>query len=333
MAGFLRYEDAFWPNVSAIIYVLTTYVGGLMLMLTSVLWLNITGVVLFAHCMVISAYLVHECAHNSLFRKNSYHRWFAEVLLWICGASYSAFEDVRHKHVRHHTDRADIVSLDYRKRITDYPKLLKAIYLFESLYIPAMEVVMHSLVVILPFVKKQRKHRRSRIVTVLMLRSLFFIYLASISLSILIFYPLAYLLFLMVMRFMDIHQHTYELYETLDLPRGPEAKKRDRVFEQLNTYSNLLSQKYPWINLLVLNFSYHNAHHQQPGKPWYQLPELHKTLFAEDETQVLSFKDLLKSYHKYRIARVLNEDAINLPVKSLQEKFIGVDGVSFLTTH
>ena len=295
--------------------------------------LNVVGVLFFAHSMVIAAYLVHECAHNSLFRKNKYHRWLGEVLLWICGASYSSYEDVRHKHVRHHTDRADIVSFDYRKRITAYPWLLKLIYWLEWLYIPAMEIVMHALVIILPFVKEERKPRRKRVLTILILRLSLFIYLASISLKILILYPLAYMLFLTVMRFMDVHQHTYDLHETLDKKRGDEVKQYDREFEQLNTYSNLLSIKYPLINLLVLNFPYHNAHHQQPGRPWYQLPGLHKELYSNDEKQILSFNDLLKSYHRFRIQRVLNGDPINLPVKKMQDTFIGVDGVSFLVTH
>jgi len=294
---------------------------------------NILGTLFFAHAMVIAAYLIHECAHNSLFRKNRYHPWFGEILLWICGASYSQYEDVRHKHVRHHTDRADIVSFDYREKILAYPRLLKFIYILEWLYIPAMEVVMHLLVIILPFVKDNRKHRRKRIVTVLILRSVFFIYLSSISLKILLLYPLAYLMFLSVMRFMDVHQHTYELFETLDRPRGAEAKLHDREFEHANTYSNLLSIKHPWVNLLVLNFPYHNAHHLQPGKPWYQLPRLHKQLYGDDQQQVLCFTDLIKSYHRYRLQRVLNADAINAPVKKMGETFVGVDGVSFLTTH
>ena len=333
MPSILRYDNAFWPNFIAGLYVLTGYIGGLAFMLTASLFLNIIGTLLFAHAMVIAAYLIHECAHNSMFRKNRYHRWLGECLLWICGASYSHYDDVRHKHVRHHTDRADIVSFDYRKKLSAYPKLLKLIYALEWLYVPAMEVVMHALVIFLPFVKSNRKQRRVRILLVLLIRSIFFIYLASISLRILIFYPVAYLMFLTIMRFMDVHQHTYELYETLDSKRGAEAKLHDREFEHNNTYSNLLSVQHPWVNLLVLNFPYHNAHHQQPGKPWYQLPKLHQQLYGDDQQQVLSFRDLLKSYHHYRLPRVLNADGINMPVKKMHEKFIGVDGVSFLTAH
>lgn len=328
-----RYKDALLPNLIALSYVLVLYFGGIAMMLSNSIIFNIIGMIGFAHGMIIAAYFVHECAHNSLFKKNKYHRWLAEVLLWICGASYSHYDDIRHKHVRHHTDRADVVSFDYRLKLVKYPLLLKTIRILEWCYIPAMEILMHALVIVLPFIKKNRSHRRFRVVIVFSLRIALFYYLATISLSILIFYPLSYLLFLTVMRFMDVHQHTYALFETLDKKRGEEAKQFSRDFEQRNTYSNLLSVKYPWLNLLVLNFPYHNAHHEQPGKPWYQLPTLHRQLYANDETQVLSFKSLLKSYHQFRTSRILNEDAINMPVKHNEESFIGVDGVSFLTAH
>ena len=333
MSALFRYKDAWWPQILAIVYLLIAYVTGLVMLLSQVIVVNVLGVLLFAHAMVIAAYLVHECAHNSIFKNNTYHRWLAEVLLWICGSSYSHYEDIRHKHMRHHTDRADLVSFDYRPQVANHPFLLKLISLLEWFYIPAMEIIMHALVIILPFIKKNRHHRCSRVLIVLILRILFFYQLASISVLILLFYPISYMVFLTVMRFMDVHQHTYELFETLDRKRGEEAKKYDGAFEQKNTYSNLLSIRYPWLNLLVLNFPYHNAHHEQPVRPWYRLPSLHKQLYGDDQQQVLDFWSLIKSYHRYRVQRIINEDTINLPVKNNQKNFIGVDGVSFLTAH
>ena len=333
MSDLFKKEEAFWPNLIAFTYIAAGYFSGLFLMLSPSGLLNAIGVFLFTHTMVIAAYMIHECAHHSLFRNKNYHRRLGEILLWICGASYSDFDSIRHKHMRHHTDRADVVSFDYRVKMLEYPKLLRMIQFFEWMYIPAMELVMHALVILMPFVKKERSHLRFRIITVLLLRAVFFTGLAMISYKILLLYPLSYMLFLIVMRFMDTHQHTYDLLETLDRKRGDEVKKFDRQFEQTHTFSNLLSKKYPWINLLVLNFPYHNAHHTYPVKPWYSLPQLHKELYAEDDTQILNFSDLLKSYHRYRVQRVLNADAIHLPVKELRDKFIGVDGVSFLTAH
>jgi len=333
MQNIFRYAGSLGPNLLAMGYVVAAYVGGLILMLVSGLTLNILGLLFFTHAMIIAAYLIHECAHNNIFRENCYHRWLGEFLLWICGASYSHYDDVRYKHMRHHTDKADIVSFDYRTKIIHYPGLVKAIHFLEWLYIPAMEVIMHALVIILPFTKTARHHRRFRVVFVLLIRTLLFIYLININSMIIFLYPIAYLLFLTVMRFMDVHQHTYELFETLDQSRNSEKKRLDRSFEESNTYSNLISVKYPWLNLLVLNFPYHNAHHEQPGRPWHQLPNLHAELYSADDSQILSFRSLLKSYHRFRIQRVLNVDAINFPAKQLEDNFIGVDGVSFLTAH
>jgi len=334
MTNLFRYQDAFFPNIGLISYILLAYGLGMTGLLSEPLWLNVLSVFLVTHSMVLAAYLIHECAHESVFKNRRYNRWLAELMLWVCGSSYSHFDDIKHKHIRHHSDRADIVSFDFRPILSQHPKTLKLIQLLEWFYIPILEVVMHALVIVLPFVKASRQSRRLRVLTVLVIRAGLFIWLASISWWILVFYPIAYLIFLTVMRFMDVHQHTYEVFETLDQKRGPEARLRDKHFEHQNTYSNFISRRFPWLNLLVLNFCYHNVHHEQQAQPWYRLPSLHQSLFDDDETQVLTFRHLMKSYHRYRVPRILNGDPVNLPVKQDEgETFIGVDGVSFLTAH
>jgi fatty acid desaturase len=329
-----RHEDAFLPNLVAFAYVITTYVGGFALIVSDDVFANILGTFILAHSMVIAAYLIHETAHMSLFRDKKHNQRYAELLLWVTGSSYSHFEDIRNKHNRHHIDRADIVSFDFRPILAQHPKFLKLIKTLEWAYIPALEILMHALVIVLPFIKENRKARRTRVMTVLALRIAFFAWLASIGWQVLIFYPIAYLMFMTVMRFMDVHQHTYEVFETLDQPRGPEARMRDRVFEHKNTYSNLLSERHPWVNLLVLNFCYHNVHHDQQLQPWYRLPKLHREIYGTDKSQVLTLRHLAKSFHRYRIPRILNGDPVYLDVKTDEgETFIGVDGVSFLTAH
>ena len=329
-----RHSDALIPTLLINFYVLSGYLIGGYWMLSDNGLLNLFGVLWFAHSMVIAAYLIHEAAHFSIFRKRPHNRWYAEYLLWITGCSYSHFDDIAHKHIRHHSDKADIVSFDFRPILAKHPVLLKTLQTLEWAYIPALEVLMHALVIILPFVKANRKQRRMRVLTVLIIRTSLFIYLASLSIHFIWLYAIAYLLFLTVMRFMDVHQHTYEVYETLDQPRGPEAKLRDKSFEEHNTYSNLISVKHPWLNLLVLNFCYHNVHHRLQLEPWYRLPKLHQKMYSDNTEQVLTFKHLIKSFHKYRVPRILNGDPIDLPVKQDEgESFIGVDGVSFLTAH
>jgi fatty acid desaturase len=211
---------------------------------------------------------------------------------------------------------------------------MKVMQLLEWLYIPAVEIVMHLLVLVVPFILPSRKHRRMRVLSILLTRTAVFALLIWYAPRVIFFYPLAYLMFMTVMRFMDAHQHTYELFETLEQPRGEEARQFDREFEQRNTFSNIFSLAHPWLNLLVLNFGYHNAHHIKPIEPWYRLPALHDEVFGDDCKQVLPIGHLLRAYHRFRVPRMLNEDASDSGVAERQGvDFVGVDGVSFLTAH
>lgn len=322
------------PHSLALSYAFGGHFIGLWLLMQPSAWLIIPGILLTAHSMVIAAYLVHECAHNTIFARNEYNRILGETLLWMVGSAYGDYKDIRHKHFRHHVDKADVVAFDYRPRLARYPRLVCLMQALEWFYIPAVDIMMHALVLILPFTLESRRHRRKRIILVLVSRVAFFAALASISWQILLFYPLAYLLFLHVMRFMDTHQHTFEIFETLEQERGPEAKRFDRVYEHSNTFSNLISARYPWLNLLVLNFGYHNAHHERPTVPWYRLPAFHAECYGQDDSQMFPFLNLIRAYHRYRVLRVLNTDEGDEPVMHDQGKtFIGVDGVSFLTAH
>lgn len=330
----MKYRDGLLPNMLALLYILLMYCAGLLLITTDNLALNISGTLLLAHSMVIAAYMVHECAHNTVFTNNKGNAILGGMLNWFTGACYGDYSDIRHKHFRHHIDRADVVAFDYRPRFAAHPMFMKILRGLEWLYIPAVEIVMHLLVLVVPFILPSRRHRRSRVLLVLLVRGSIFVMLASYAPRVIIFYPLAYLLFMTVMRFMDAHQHTYELFETLESPAGEETKKFDRAFEHRNTFSNLISVKHPWLNLLVLNFGYHNAHHLKPTVPWYRLPSLHHEAFGSDCEQVLPIGRLLRAYHRYRVPRILNADAIDSGVSAdSADKFIGVDGVSFLTAH
>jgi fatty acid desaturase len=331
-AKLFRQADALLPNVAVFAYVLAGYGLGLAALLAESGWLNVVGVLLLAHAMVIAAYLIHECAHNTLFTDPRHNARLGSLLMWLTGACYGRYEDLRHKHFRHHVDRADVVAFDFRPGLERYRRLLWLMQRLEWCYIPAVDLMMHALVIILPFRLSARRDRRARVLTVLAIRAALFGLLAWVSLQALLWYALAYMLFLHVMRFMDVHQHTYEVWETLERARGSQDDRFDRDYEHRNTYSNLISVRHPWLNLLVLNFGYHNAHHVRPTAPWYRLPRLHAELFGDDRAQLLPFSRLLRSYHHYRVARVLNGDPPGMDVGDGRD-FVGVVGVSFLTAH
>lgn len=328
----MKYPDGLLPNVLALSYAALAYALGLVAITADFLVINFLGAILLAHGMVIAAYLVHECAHNTIFRDSKHNARLGGALNWLTGACYGDYERIRDKHFRHHIENADVVAFDYRPRLERYPALLRLLQVLEWLYIPAVEIIMHALVLVLPFTLQGRAHLRRRVISVLLIRGGVFALLVWYAPQVLFFYPLAYLMFLTVMRFMDVHQHTYDVSETLEEKRR--APATDEGYEQRNTFSNLFSSKHPWLNLLVLNFGYHNAHHLKPAMPWYRLPELHREKIGEDSEQILPFVNLLRSYHQYRVPRILNGDPSDSDVAQKHGVgFIGVDGVSFLTAH
>lgn len=332
MSSLMRQPRGYWPHVAALAYAVAGYLGGLGLLLAGPAGLKLLGVLWLAHALVIAAYLIHECAHNTVFAAPRHNAWLGEALSFLVGAAYGDYADIRHKHMRHHTDRADVVAFDFRTVLSRYPVLLKTVQALEWAWIPAVDLFMHGLVLALPFLRADRRALRARVLTVSLVRALLFGLLALVSLKALALYALAYLLFLHLLRFMDVHQHTYELTESLVAARAPLPAGRDRAYEERNTFSNPVSLRHPWLNLLWLNFGYHNAHHVHPTTPWYALPALHRDLYGDSCAQALPFAALVKAYARHRVARVLHADSADTPIGATHD-FVGVVGVSFLTAH
>ena len=72
------------PNALAWTYMFSAYCFGFAAILADALWLNALGVLFLAHSMVISAYFIHECAHDSLFKKDRHNQMFGETDLKCC---------------------------------------------------------------------------------------------------------------------------------------------------------------------------------------------------------------------------------------------------------
>ena len=87
------------------------------------------------------------------------------------------------------------------------------------------------------------------------------------------------------------------------------------------------------LNLLVLNFCYHNAHHVKPTLPWYKLPALHRELYGDEYQRTLAFSDQLRSYHRHRLAGIHAETYGQVPAhQAMREgQAVPVYGLSFLT--
>jgi acyl-lipid omega-6 desaturase (Delta-12 desaturase) len=327
----LRHDDALWPTLAALFYVMVMYCGGFAVLIKGAWWSWPLGVIAVAHSMVIAAYLVHECAHNAVFKDQAHNAALGRLLLWINGACYGAYEAIRHKHMRHHIDRADVIAIDYRELLIRHHWLRRIALALEAIYVPAIDCLMHFLVMALPFISPAYRAARRRVVFCLAVRGTLLTLLLWYAWPAFIGYLLAYMLFEIVMRTMDMHQHTFEVFINLNEPRDKVLFDKD--YEQRNTFSNALGRG-RLLNLLVLNFGYHNAHHEKPTSPWYRLPALDRDLFPNNDSQTLPFRNIVKGYSKYRITRVMNADHGDQTIGSGPDKglgFIGVLGVSFLT--
>ncbi|HYP64324.1 MAG TPA: fatty acid desaturase [Acidocella sp.] len=331
-AALFRYKGGLAPNAAAMGYMAVAYMAGLWLITAPPLLANILGTLLLAHGLVIAAYFIHDFAHGAIFTKTVHNDLGGKVCAWITGAGFASYAGLKEKHLRHHADRLDVVTFSYRDFLQRQPRWVeKAVLAMEWAYIPAVELLMHGFVIVAQFTRFGEE-RKQRALVMLASRAVFFAILACIALKALFFYAVAYILFLHVLRFMDAFQHTFDVYESKSLDAAPPELVRDRAYEQANTYSNLISVSHPILDLLTLNFAYHNAHHARPAVPWHDLPSLHEKLYGPDRTQVLPASTLFTSWHKNRLRRVTDPDyGFVAPVGDRAAQFVGAVGVSFLT--
>ena len=322
-----RSEGGLIPNMAALVYCHLAFFGGAALILSlQPAWMAL-GTLALAHGMVIAAYMIHDCAHNAVFRLPQHNAAGGRALSWLTGGCYATYEDMRAMHMRHHVENSDATGLDYRAWLVRYPVLRGIVEAAEWLYVPAIELMMHAMVILAPFLFEERRAQRWRAFAITAVR---FGLLAAVFLYspwAYLCYVLAYVLFLTVLRFMDALQHNYGN----DLA----GHKGDRAYEQSHTFSNPVSLRYPWLNLFTLNFGYHNAHHARPTAPWHALPSLHSLLYGEDVRAVIPFRKQLASFHCNRMARIWGDESEMQGDRFLRRlhggSAVGANGVSFLT--
>jgi fatty acid desaturase len=289
----------------AVIYVLCGYGLGLAGLFAEAAWINVLATLWLAHAMTIAAYLIHECGHNTIFRSNRANAVLGELLGWICGASYTRYEDIRYKHFRHHMDNDDSVWFMYDPFLRRHLWLARVIQLLEWFYIPAHDLMMHAILALNGFIVPGWTDRRLRNALVLLLRGGLFTWVWVVEPRAALLYAVAYVLMMHVLRFSDSLQHDYGANAILFEENAP-SRFGGRATEQSHTFSNPLSWKHEKLNWLNLNFGWHNAHHARPTLPWYRLPAYHKEHVSNDPGRVVPFLTQLKIYHKYRVNRVLH---------------------------
>jgi hypothetical protein len=124
-------------------------------------------------------------------------------LSWLNGACIAGYAGLREKYLRHHADRLDVVTFDYRAVLKRAPRWVgRAVVALAWAQVPAVELLMRALMIGEPFTHGTARSRM-RMTAVLLVRGAFFTVLALGSVKGLLLYAFAYLLFLTVLRFMD----------------------------------------------------------------------------------------------------------------------------------
>jgi fatty acid desaturase len=318
-------------NIGAVAYALVGYGLGIFWTIQTSIWLNLLGMLLTVHSLVWSAYLIHDLIHGNLFRKSSWNETIAQVLLFLTGSCYSRYRSLASHHLAHHKNRSDIVSFSIIDFLDHLPKpILNLIIILEWLYFPIVELGLRWMSALSPFLGESRQSERLKNSLLLLLRGGLYGALVYVSAKAAVLYFIAYISFLNVLRFIDCFQHTYEVF-CLDQDIPP----FDLAYEETNTFSNLISIRFPWLNLLLLNFGYHNAHHRVMRCPWYLLPQLDSELYPRNYPQYVTLPQLVKNFHQFRVVRLFQGQGLVVATDTGLdlEQFVGAVGVSFLVSR
>ncbi|MDJ0594916.1 MAG: fatty acid desaturase [Pleurocapsa sp. MO_226.B13] len=315
-------------NLAAISYTFSAYICGVILLFESNLILNVVGIFLLTHGLAYSAYLTHEFMHGTIFKNRRCNSIFGNIMLWLNGGCYNGFQALTLQHIAHHVDRVDIFTFEPIPKLQKLPTITRRIILaLEWLYFPAMGFWSRWHSVFSPFWNPERSNEKGRVLSILLLRVGIFSLIGAISFKALLLYFIAYIGMITVLRWSDAFQHTYEGF-----PPGVELPKRDRAHEEAHTYSTLLSRKHPWLNVLLLNFGYHNAHHTLMKCPWHSLPELNQEIEKPSKVRYVSLRQQLVHYHRFRVIRFIlgQGEAVDENQNPTFDKFYGAHDVSFL---
>lgn len=327
-----RYRDGTWYNSLLLIYIVViagSGIGSAYLLssdgasLSAKFALFCLTTALLAHSFILAAYFAHDCMHNSIFKQTKVNDRFGTTICFLLGAGYYPYSRLKEKHFRHHVERQDVLSINLRGHLEKHPRTKAIIAFLEGMHIPAAELYSHSLAITAPFFIDSLKVYRGRVSFVFLIYLLVLATIGLYSLLSLAAVLLAVIFCYSVLGFMDMFQHDYEIKLSLDSKKEKPIESRE--YEETHTYSNLISTSAPWLNLLVLNFCYHNVHHKKSGEPWYRLPKLHAATYKDSCAQEVSLTEQLKRYHQHRRARVVGSRDLKVSGRET-----GASGVSFL---
>lgn len=297
-------------SVIAVGVTLCLYGGGLVFITRGGALLPLLGTSLLSVSMITAWYLSHECAHFLVFRRKKHNDFLGEMLSWLNGVTYFRFQQYRRDHIRHHAEQIDLIGTDVKTLLRELPTPLGRLLIFlEGCYVPVMHYVIkaHGIRGIL---RGSDKAARARVVLVTLAQGVFFVWLVSMSWAAPLWYFLAAAVRIHCVRFVDAFQHSYPQVDP-----ALQTSSQGRTYEEENTFSFPVAHRFKWLNVLILNFGFHTAHHAMPGCAWYNLPRLNDIVMAYHGIEAraaygapVRFLKLVHAYHKDLKRRITATD-------------------------
>jgi len=312
-------------NVAVISTIAVLYGGGMVLITRPQPWLAAAGVVVLLSAMLLAWYLSHDCAHHLVFRGKRSNHALGELLSWINGVGYFRFDEYCKYHIQHHTKQVDFIGVDINAALATMPRwAARCLIMLEAAYIPAMYGFI-KLVAIVAVLRGPDRWYRVRTAAMIVITVGFFAGLAWSGIAAVVCYLLVVALRVHCVRFVDAFQHSYTQIAA-DHATSPKGKQ----YEQHHTFSFPVARRFSALNLLILNFGYHNAHHALPSCPWYNLPAVDALVASSTAASGaapdpaaspivrLRFTELLRGYHRHRTYRITTTDEGNAYDDALQ---------------
>ena len=284
--------------------------AGIFLACTQQMIAMLSALFLITLAKIWSWYLSHDCAHNAAFRSKKSNTLVGECLSFLNGLSFFSFEAYRKDHVRHHAERIDIGGFDSGSFAVAYPRLFGAIAFSERMYLPAFYYVI-KIINIHNAIFSGSRREAARAAGSICIYSVAVVTFARSSLMLMLVWQASSFIRIHVVRFVDCFQHSFQQV----YPDG-EKLSHGKLYEIQNTFSVPIARKFTFLNLAILNFGYHTAHHCFPTCPWYMLPRLEKAIMeqfrrygvADGREESATFFNFLAAYHRGRLSRLVSND-------------------------
>ncbi|MFC5475325.1 fatty acid desaturase family protein [Paraherbaspirillum soli] len=301
-------QRAMLPNLCVFAAINLLFLAGVWDLAAGSLLQSAIAVPLLSVAMILAWYLGHDCAHSIVFENRKWNYRLGSYLAWINGFAYFRFRDYSHDHIRHHAQKVDLLGTDVNQLLASFPGWIRRLVLrLEHSYFP----VLHYLIKIdgaIAILRADDKWYRMRVLAMAALSAGF---LALITLKHWFALPLYFAaqgIRIHCTRFVDAFQHSY-----IEADPADHTAPGDKLYEHKNTFSFPVAYRHRWLNLLILNFGFHNAHHSMPSCPWYHLPRLDTLLTSHDcgapqDLANVTMRNLLAAYHRHRKVRVTASD-------------------------